>query len=163
VHHPTRPQTFTTITLNASGCFVDTSPVAGTYTFRATDCNGCFREDTLLVCVETATGRLTVSGNEGCNTGVLTFTATATNSAGQPVTGCEFRFFLDGVAQGLAPSSTNTFTFTPVSGAGGVLPTCHTVRVEITGCDGGCVVANPAAITFSQCVNTTLGCTPPTP
>ena len=29
--------TFTNVTLNAAGCYVDPSPVAGTYTFRATD------------------------------------------------------------------------------------------------------------------------------
>jgi hypothetical protein len=163
VHRPTDPDgTFTTITLNASGCYVDTSPVPGTYIFRATDCNNCSREDTLLVCVETATGQLTVSGNTGCNTGVLTFTASAADSNGNPLTGCLFEFFVGTQSQG-PPSTTNTFTYNPCSGAGGVSTACRSVSVKITGCAGGCVVANQPTITFSQCVNTTLGCTPPTP
>jgi hypothetical protein len=64
---------FTNVTLNSSGCYVDSSPVQGTYTFRATDCHGCFRETTLAVCVQTIATPTLTKGTTNCS-GVTTFT-----------------------------------------------------------------------------------------
>jgi hypothetical protein len=100
-----------------------------------------------------------VSGNAACNSGVLTFTASVTNSANQPVTGCKFEFLVNGVSQGAA-STTNTFTLNPCSGTGGINTACRRVSVKVSECPGGCRVTNEPAITVSQCVQTTLNCTP---
>jgi hypothetical protein len=64
---------FTPVTLNSSGCYIDSSPVQGTYTFRATDCHGCFRETTLEVCVSTIAKPTLTKGTTDCS-GVTTFT-----------------------------------------------------------------------------------------
>jgi len=65
---------FTAITLT-DGCYVDTSPVAGTYTFRVTDCHGCSRDTTLAVCVEQIATPTVTAGAPGC-AGETTFTVT---------------------------------------------------------------------------------------
>jgi hypothetical protein len=82
---------FTNVTLSG-GCYVDTSPVQGTYTFRATDCHNCFREATLAVCVESLTapvitasapdcsGNVTVSFTSGCPQTGVTFTLQSASS-----------------------------------------------------------------------------------
>jgi hypothetical protein len=134
---------FTNVTLNA-GCYVDNSPVVGTYTFRATDCHGCFRETTLAVCVSELHITLDVSGEEACNSGNLTFTA----SGGR--TGCTYNFKVDGTSVQNTTSNTYNYPADPDS-------TCHTVSVQAT-C-GNCVSDTPS-ITVSQCVTTTTGCTP---
>ena len=139
---------FTNVTLNSSGCYVDSSPVAGTYTFRATDCHGCFREATLAVCVATITAHLAVSGNTACNSGVLTFTGSVTGCTGTPT----FEFSVDGTVM-QAASTTTTFTYNPSLVSGGLDTGCHTVSV-LADCSS---CTDITSRTVSQCVTSTVG------
>lgn len=138
-----------------TACF--TVPAAqvqtGCYTVTATDCKGCTRSAKINVAAGSITASLGVSGNTGCTAGVLTFTASTNGCSGTPT----FEFSVDGtVVQ--AASTSNTFTYNPSLVAGGGLNTgCHTVSV-LANC-AGCTAT--ASQTVSQCVSTTLGCTPP--
>jgi hypothetical protein len=146
---------FTNVTLTG-GCYVDPNPVQGTYTFRATDCHGCFREDTLEVCVTQIEVGAPIRVDNPCD-GVVTFRA-------GPVTGgtgtVSYSFSLDG---GAAVPGTGTngdeFVYSPSLAADGGLDTsCHSLTVTAS-IGSGCADTSPAT-TFSQCVSTTTGCTP---
>jgi hypothetical protein len=141
---------FTNVTLNASGCYVDNSPVAGTYTFRATDCHGCSRTDALVVCVQSASiAAPTLTGNP-CS-GLAVFSPGAVTGGTGPFT---YSWSLDG---GAAVTGA-TFTYNPtLAAAGGLDTSCHSLVVTVTDANG-CTATSPAT-TFSQCVNTTTGCT----
>jgi hypothetical protein len=146
--------TFTNVTLT-SGCYVDPSPVQGTYTFRVTDCHGCFREDTLEVCVTTITVGAPTRVNNPCD-GVVTFRAGAVTGATGTVS---YSFSLDG-GPPVAGTGTNgdEFVYSPSLTTGGGLDTgCH--RLTVTASVGTSCSATSAATTFSQCISTTTGCT----
>jgi hypothetical protein len=148
--------TFTNVTLNGSGCYVDPSPVQGTYTFRATDCHGCFRETTLAVCVTQITVGAPVRVNNPCS-GIVTFRAGPVTGATGTVT---FSFSLDGgtAVPGAGPNG-DEFVFKPsLTADGGLDTSCH--RLTVTASIGTSCTATSPATTFSQCVSTTTGCTP---
>jgi hypothetical protein len=156
---------FTNVTLNGSGCYVDSSPVQGTYTFRATDCHGCFRDTTLAVCVSTITTPTLSAPTLDCS-GVATFTVspcppasgvtytlqTATSSGGTCGT------FSD--ASG-ATYNSNTCTFTVTLTQGQT--TC--VRVKASNGSAGCdvfsntqSVAVPAALSIGAPIQSNNPC-----
>jgi hypothetical protein len=141
---------FTNVTLT-NGCYVDSSPVAGTYTFRATDCHGCFREDTLVVCVLSASIAAPTLSSNPCS-GLAVFSPGAVTGGTGPFT---YSWSLDG-----GPAVTGaTFTYHPtVAPTTGLDTSCHSLVVTVTDVNG-CTATSPA-VTFSQCINTTTGCTP---
>jgi len=149
---------FTNITLNSSGCYVDSSPVEGLYTFRATDCHNCFRETTLQVCVSSITKpSLTKSAGPDCS-GVTSFTVSPCPPAsgvtysledcsGNPIAGASYN------------SSTCTFTVT--------LPQGQTSCVQVRASNGTAAcdqVSNqinvpvPAALTIAAPVQSNNPC-----
>mgnify|MGYP001398977521 FL=1 len=142
-------------------CSVDATFAPGasdaTYCVKVTASNGfptCDESDEASVTVPAQVAvSLDVSGEEACNNGVLTFTATASGGVG-PYT---YTFKEDGnVVQG--PGASNSWGRGIKLDGNGLDTACHTVSVEAQdsrGCPGA-----PASdfITLSQCVNTTLGC-----
>lgn len=150
--------TFSTITLNASGCYVDASPVQGTYTFRATDCNGCFRETTLAVCVSTITTPTVTAGTPSC-TGVTTFTVAPC----PPASGVTYTLQQVDCATGqpvATPTITNvsynptTCTFTATLPLGET--TC--VRVKASNGNAACdVFSAVVSVAVNAAVSVTLG------
>jgi hypothetical protein len=119
------------------------------FTGCVTDADGCERCDSTTLTVTPITVTLDVAGEEACNSGNLTFTATL----GSPCTaegGAQFAFSVDGTV--VQNSGLNTFNY-PADPDG----ICHTVSVVAT-C-GNCA-SEPDSITVSQCVTTTTGCTP---
>jgi TAT (twin-arginine translocation) pathway signal sequence len=103
------------------------------------DCTKCSGPVTVHVTNITVT--LAVTGNEACNTGALTVTASPA--------GCtSYEFFVDGVSK--QNSASNTFSYSPNPDT-----LCHTVSVttSCSGCPGS------ASTTISQCVQSTVGCT----
>jgi hypothetical protein len=141
--------TFTPITVNASGCYVDPTPVAGTYTFRATDCHDCFREDTLEVCVTSIEVGAPVQVDNPCS-GIVTFRAGPVTGATGTVT---YSFSLDG---GAAVPGTGTngdeFVYTPSVSAAGLDTSCHSLTVTAS-VGTSCTDTSPAT-TFTQCIST---------
>jgi hypothetical protein len=121
-------------------------PITDTTTFTGTvkSNDGCEKSASVTLTTTPITVTLDVAGEEACNSGNLTFTA----STGK--TGCTFAWKVDGAT---VPGVTgDTFNY-PADPDG----TCHSISVQAT-C-GGCV-SNTASITVSQCVTTTTGCTP---
>lgn len=116
------------------------------FTVRVTDAEGCATDDTVTITTVAPQTEIEVSGEEACNTGVLTFTAS--NPPG--LTGCTKTWKVDGVTQ---TTNVSNGVLTYAADPDGV---CHTVSVEIA-C-GGCVATDSTTVT--QCVQTTLGCTP---
>jgi hypothetical protein len=96
---------FTNVTLNAAGCYVDSSPVQGTYTFRATDCHGCFREATLAVCVASITAPVISVGNPDCSGNV-----TVTITSGCPQTGVTYTLQTASACDGTFTDTSAVFT-----------------------------------------------------
>ena len=146
--------TFTNVTLNSSGCYVDSSPVQGTYTFRATDCHGCTRDTTLAVCVAQPTiGAPSLVANP-CD-GKAKFRAGTVTGGTAPFT---FKFSLDGGAD-VNGTGTNgdEFVYSPSLVSGGLDTSCHSLVAKVTDANG--CTATSSATTFSQCVSTTTGCT----
>lgn len=128
-----------------------------TYCVRVTASNGfaaCDESDEASVTVPAQVAvSLDVSGEEACNNGVLTFTATASGGVG-PYT---YTFKEDGnIVQG--PNASNSWVRGIKLDGNGLDTACHTVSVEVQD-DRGCP-GTPASdfITLSQCVTTTLGC-----
>jgi len=132
-------------------CFTISNPASGTYTLTVKDSNNCTRTATTTVSAGSITAHLAVSGNSGCNNGVLTFTGSATGCSGTPT----FRFKVDS-GSFVAGSGTNgnQFTYNPATVSGGGLDTgCHVVTVEAT-C-GNCTDTTTRSV--KQCVTSTVG------
>jgi hypothetical protein len=121
-------------------------PITDTTTFTGTvqSNDGCERSASVTLTTTPITVTLDVAGEEECNSGDLTFTA----STGK--TGCSYEWKVDGTTVAGVTGSTFNYPADPDS-------TCHTVSVQAT-C-GGCV-SNTASTTVKQCVTTTTGCTP---
>jgi hypothetical protein len=104
------------------------------------DTPDCVKDsDQVTVTVTNITPTITVTGNDGCTTGVLTLTASPA--------GCDsYTWFIDEVQQ---TATGNPFTYQPDADN-----TCHTVRVHVN-CDG---CEADARTTIRQCVQTTVGC-----
>jgi hypothetical protein len=148
----------------AAKCHDFTVTAAGSYTVQICDCRipvdatcaagttaCCRTSSAVTVTTQSITAHLAVSGNVGCNTGVLTFTGSATGCAGTPT----FRFKVDSgsFVAGTGPNG-DQFTYNPTClAAGGVDTGCHTVTVEAN-CNG-CI--DTTSRTVSQCVTSTVG------
>lgn len=123
-------------------------PLTSTTTLTATvtDASGCARSAPVTLTVTPITASLAVSGDTGCNSGQLTFTASPTG------TGNTFEFKKDGTT--VQSGSSNTYTYNPTLAAGGGLDTgCHTITVNVT-TGGGCTATATSHVT--QCVNSTV-------
>ena len=145
---------FTNVTLNGSGCYVDPSPVQGTYTFRATDCHNCFREASLQVCVTAITVGAPTRVDNPCN-GVVTFKAGSVTGGTGTVS---YTFSLDGGSPvaGAGPNG-DQFVYKPsLTADGGLDTSCHSLTV--TASIGSSCSATSPATTFSQCISTPTGC-----
>jgi hypothetical protein len=146
-----------TLTGNNGGCTL-------THTFPQDDADHCVvvtASNGSAACDQTSdkvtvhinapvTVALAVSGQGNCD-GQLTFTATASGGTGTYT----FTFKKDGtIVKG--PGSSNTLAYGPVlDGA------CHTISVEVQDSAGCPSTPASASKTVSQCVTTTLDCTPP--
>ena len=118
--------------------------------------DGCTKTSNSVTLTVTAIslGASTVASSP-CS-GIVTFQAgTVTGGSGTPA----FSFSLDGAAF-VAGTGTggNQFVYNPTVGTGGLDTTCHRLVAKVV--RGGCEATSPA-LTFSQCVQTTTGCTPP--
>jgi hypothetical protein len=150
---------FTNVTLTGSGCYVDPSPLAGTYTFRATDCHGCFRQTTLQVCVQQLATPHIIVGPPDCS-GIVTVTI----DQGCPQTGVTFTLQTSSACDGTFTDSAAVFTncATTIQLAQGQT-TCLRVKASNgnAACDqlSNCVcVAVPAALTIGAPVQSDNPC-----
>jgi hypothetical protein len=114
-----------------------------TLTATVTDASGCASTASVTLRSSTIQPTITVSGQTNCD-GNLTFRAAATG-----FTGCTPAWTIDGTAA--TANSDGSLSYRDLDGS------CHTIGVTLT-C-GGC--SGTASKTVSQCVHTTLNCTPP--
>ena len=129
--------------------------VTTTFIARVTDITGCARSSApVTVTVRTLNPVINIAGNSNC-TGLLTVSTTVDGFEG-----CSFAYTIDGVTA-VASSTNNRIVQlnTPAQGQMTVRildGACHTIGVTAT-C-GACT--GTASETFTQCVDTDLGCTP---
>ena len=136
--------------------FTVTPSATTIYTATVTDSGGCTRASgTVTVTVRTITPVINITGGGSCGDGLVVVSTTVAGSSG-----CSFQYTIDGSAAANSETAAKVVRLnTPENGKMTVRfldGQCHIIGVTAT-C-GGC--SGTATKTLSQCVSTTLGCTP---